>query len=101
MQCLWIDFFFLPVFGNYLHNPIPLHFLFDSERASEEVDKTRLTEGASINRSLVTLGNVISALGKGRRTYCCVEERFESIGVSIMLMENWNEWKIGIGLTFV
>ncbi|XP_071528267.1 uncharacterized protein [Panulirus ornatus] len=38
--------------------------LAGSERASEEVDKTRLTEGASINRSLVTLGNVISALAE-------------------------------------
>ncbi|XP_042231409.1 uncharacterized protein LOC121872609 isoform X2 [Homarus americanus] len=38
--------------------------LAGSERANEEVDKARLTEGASINRSLVTLGNVISALAE-------------------------------------
>ena len=28
------------------------------------LSRTRLTEGASINRSLVALGNVISALGE-------------------------------------
>ncbi|KAK7022798.1 stAR-related lipid transfer [Halocaridina rubra] len=38
--------------------------LAGSERASEELDRMRLTEGASINRSLVTLGNVISALAE-------------------------------------
>nr|XP_053655851.1 kinesin-like protein KIF1C [Cherax quadricarinatus] len=43
--------------------------LAGSERASERIEKTRLTEGASINRSLVTLGNVISALGNQLITY--------------------------------
>ena len=41
-----------------------------SERASATgASGDRLKEGASINRSLVTLGNVISALGEDIRTH--------------------------------
>lgn len=43
---------------------------------SEKVDPTRtvggrLKESADINKSLVTLGHVISALGKGSQSFCC------------------------------
>lgn len=43
---------------------------------SEKVDPTRtvggrLKESADINKSLVTLGHVISALGKGRQSVYC------------------------------
>ena len=43
-----------------------------SERASATgASGDRLKEGASINRSLVTLGNVISALGEDIHMYTC------------------------------
>ena len=38
--------------------------MFDSERADPHYCRDRLTEGSNINKSLVTLGIVISALGK-------------------------------------
>lgn len=38
--------------------------LFFSERADPSYCKDRITEGANINKSLVTLGIVISTLGK-------------------------------------
>ncbi|RXG51365.1 StAR-related lipid transfer protein 9 [Armadillidium vulgare] len=44
--------------------PTSIHAHSSSERANEACDKNRLKEGASINRSLVTLGNVISALAE-------------------------------------
>lgn len=40
-----------------------LFFLFSSERADPHYCRDRLTEGSNINKSLVTLGIVISALG--------------------------------------
>lgn len=38
----------------------------DSERADPNYCRDRLTEGSNINKSLVTLGIVISALGRHR-----------------------------------
>lgn len=40
-------------------------FLSISERADPNYCRDRITEGANINKSLVTLGIVISALGMG------------------------------------
>lgn len=40
--------------------------VFCSERADPQYCRDRLTEGSNINKSLVTLGIVISALGKSR-----------------------------------
>ena len=47
-------------------------YLFCSERVdpTSPYNKNRLKEGANINKSLVTLGNVIKALGKFRLIYC-------------------------------
>lgn len=42
--------------------------LIYSERADPQYCRDRITEGANINKSLVTLGIVISALGK-QHTY--------------------------------
>ncbi len=39
-------------------------FGVSSERASHELSRPRLKEGATINRSLATLGNVINALAE-------------------------------------
>lgn len=44
---------------------VTVHFAVpDSERADPNYCRDRLTEGSNINKSLVTLGIVISALGK-------------------------------------
>ena len=52
---------FLPLWYAY----VSLHILFCSERADATgATGQRLKEGGSINKSLVTLGNVISTLGK-------------------------------------
>ena len=49
------------------HSKIHLVDLAGSERADATgATGVRLKEGGSINKSLVTLGNVISTLGKGR-----------------------------------
>ena len=51
------------------HSKIHLVDLAGSERAdSTGATGQRLKEGGSINKSLVTLGNVISTLGKGIST---------------------------------
>jgi len=58
--------------GNILHDLLTyLHIVFD---ASEKVGQTgaegdRLKEGAQINKSLSTLGNVIKALADGGGTH--------------------------------
>lgn len=41
-----------------------VYVVSDSERADPHYCRDRLTEGSNINKSLVTLGIVISALGK-------------------------------------
>ncbi|KAK6635104.1 hypothetical protein RUM44_000353 [Polyplax serrata] len=48
--------------------------LAGSERASGAPNKTRLKEGANINKSLVTLGNVISALAENYETATAAKE---------------------------
>lgn len=63
----FIFFFLVCSFNVTLFYPFYLIFFTNSERASTTTTanyKDRLKEGANINKSLVTLGNVIKCLGK-------------------------------------
>lgn len=63
----------LPPFHTFLHiksflsmtqSSQLVYAVSDSERADPHYCRDRLTEGSNINKSLVTLGIVISVLGK-------------------------------------
>ncbi|XP_076061694.1 uncharacterized protein LOC143037419 isoform X2 [Oratosquilla oratoria] len=63
------------------HSTLTLVDLAGSERASQERDRARLAEGSNINKSLVTLGTVISALAERGNA-----EAFSPSGSSLSLV---------------
>lgn len=60
-------------------------FLSISERADPNYCRDRITEGANINKSLVTLGIVISALGMGNSSNILLNKLLSIIVVRILL----------------
>lgn len=63
-----------------------VYFVSDSERADPAYCRDRLTEGSNINKSLVTLGIVISALGNDSGWWCLKYENKVSPSVIRLLI---------------
>ena len=100
---------------HYLHF-IFLHWYFCSERADPmcKYNKGRLKEGTNINKSLVTLGSVIQALGKDSvnelqicsctGTYFVAGERYlehKMFWVLVVLLGSYNSLRANIGSDFI